>query len=93
MVGEISPLHQRGAALGISNALFSLAGLIAPWVMGHIVDVGSNPAEGFRNGFVFAGAIVATGGVLAMLLINPERNLERFRKLAGPTKVDAMAPA
>ena len=93
MVGEISPLHQRGAALGISNALFSLAGLIAPWVMGHIVDVGSNPAEGFRNGFVLAGAIVATGGVLAMLLINPERNLERFRRLAGPTKVDAMAPA
>jgi hypothetical protein len=31
--------------------------------------------------------------VLAMILINPERNLEGFRKLAGPTKVDAMAPA
>ena len=61
--------------------------------MGHIVDVGSNPAEGFRNGFMFAGAIVSIGGVLAMLLINPERNLERFRKLTGPTRADAMAPA
>jgi hypothetical protein len=61
--------------------------------MGHIVDVGLNPAEGFRNGFMFAGAIVATGGVLAMLLINPERNLERFRKLTGLTKVDAVALA
>jgi len=93
MVGEISPLHQRGAALGINNALFSLAGLIAPWVMGHIVDVGSNPAEGFRNGFMLAGAIVATAGVLAMLLINPERSLAQFRKLTGPSKVDAMAAA
>ena len=92
LVGEISPVHQRGATLGISNALFTLAGLVAPWVMGHIVDVGANPVEGFRNGFLLGGAIIATGGVLAMLLINPERDLARFRMLPGSSATDAMAP-
>jgi MFS family permease len=90
LVGEISPVHQRGAALGISNALFTLAGLVAPWAMGHIVDVGANPAEGFRNGFLLGGAIITAGGVLAMLLINPESDLARFRELPGAATVDTL---
>jgi MFS family permease len=80
LIGEISPVKQRGAMLGISNALFTLAGLAAPWVMGHLVDVGVNPAAGFRDGFLFAGALIACGCVLSLLLINPEADLARFRK-------------
>ncbi len=91
LIGEISPVKQRGAMLGISNAVYTLAGLAAPWVMGHIVDVGVNPAAGFRNGFLFAGAIIACGGVIAMALINPERDLARFRKLGAPPVGGALA--
>jgi MFS family permease len=80
LVGEISPVRQRGAMLGISNGIFSTAGLVAPWLMGHIVDVGANPAQGFRDGFMLAGLLVAIGGLVAMLLINPERDLARFRR-------------
>ncbi len=80
LIGEISPVHQRGAMLGICNGTFTLAGLIAPWLMGHIVDVGANPAQGFRDGFMFAGLLIVAGGVLAMILINPNRDLERFRR-------------
>ncbi|MFT3814707.1 MAG: MFS transporter [Acidovorax sp.] len=80
LVGEISPVHQRGATLGIYNALYTMAGLLAPWLMGHIVDAGANPAEGFRNGFMLAGVVVGVGGLLAMLLINPERDLARFKQ-------------
>jgi len=29
--GETSPVHQRGALPGISNAVFTLAGFVAPW--------------------------------------------------------------
>ena len=83
LIGEISPVHQRGAMLGISNAVYTLAGLIAPWLMGHIVDIGANPAEGFRSGFAFGGALIACGGLLAMILINPERDLARFRDLSS----------
>jgi MFS family permease len=80
LIGEISPVQQRGAMLGICNGTFTLAGLIAPWLMGHIVDVGINPAQGFRDGFMFAGLLIIAGGALAMILINPNSDLERFRR-------------
>lgn len=80
LIGEISPVKQRGAMLGICNGIFTLAGLVAPWLMGHIVDVGVNPAQGFRDGFLFAGLLIVAGGVVAMLMIHPERDLARFRK-------------
>ncbi|WP_024506482.1 MFS transporter [Bradyrhizobium sp. ARR65] len=83
LVGEISPVRQRGAMLGISNGLFTLAGLVAPWLMGHIVDVGANPAQGFRDGFMFAGLLIVAGGLLAMILINPESDQARFGR-RGP---------
>ena len=80
LIGEISPPSQRGAMLGITNSIHTLAGLAAPIIMGAIVDVGANPAAGFRTGFFVAGVFVAAGGVIAMLLINPEADLIRFRQ-------------
>ncbi len=80
LLGEISPTHQRGAVLGISNAVFSIAGLVAPWLTGHIVDVGLDPATGFRQGFLFAGALIAAGGLIAMVLIDPASDLARFKQ-------------
>jgi hypothetical protein len=67
--------------IGLVNAAnpYTLAGLVAPWLMGHIVDVGVNPAAGFRSGFEFGGTLIAIGGLVAMALIYPERDLERFR--------------
>ncbi len=84
LTGEISPVHQRGAMLGICNGLFTTAGLVAPWLMGHIVDIGVNPAQGFRDGFMFAGLLIVAGGVIAIILINPESDLARFRRRGTP---------
>jgi len=79
LIGEISPVPQRGAMLGITNSLHTVAGLCAPFAMGRIVDITLDPAEGFRTGFVYAGSFVAALGLLAALLINPEKDLGRFR--------------
>jgi MFS family permease len=78
LLSEISPVGQRGAVLGLSNAVFSISGLIAPWLTGHIVDVGIDPAAGFRQGFLFAGCLICAGGVLSAVLINPASDLARF---------------
>jgi MFS family permease len=83
LIGEISPVHQRGAMLGISNGVFTTAGLVAPWLMGHIVDVGVNPAQGFRDGFMLGGLLIAAGGLIAMALIHPESDLARFKRRGG----------
>ncbi len=84
LIGEISPVRQRGAMLGMSNAFYTLAGLLAPTIMGMIVDVGANPKAGFGTGFQFAGLLIAAGGLAAMLLIDPKADLARFNAVAMP---------
>jgi MFS transporter, ACS family, D-galactonate transporter len=79
LMGEISPASQRGAMLGVSNSIHTLAGVCAPLVMGRIVDIDANPIGGFRTGYLYAGVLVATLGAVAAVLINPEYDLRRFR--------------
>ncbi|MBV9517162.1 MAG: MFS transporter [Hyphomicrobiales bacterium] len=78
LIGEISPVRQRGAMLGISNAFYTLAGSLAPVIMGRLVDVGADPRAGFGTGFQFAGLLIVAGGLAAMLLIDPKADLSRF---------------
>jgi MFS family permease len=79
LIGEISPASQRGAMLGVSNSIHTLAGLCAPFVMGRIVDINADPIGGFRTGYLYVGVLVATLGGVAALWINPEYDLRRFR--------------
>ena len=80
LIGEISPASQRGAMLGVTNSIQTLAGLCAPYTMGLIVDINVDPSEGFRAGFVYAGSFVAALGSIASILIDPAHDLARFRR-------------
>jgi MFS family permease len=91
LIGEIAPASQRGAMLGITNSIHTLAGLCAPFAMGLIVDIGLDPVEGFRTGFVYAGTLVGVLGLLAAALINPEYDLMRFRRLGLANQPDGAA--
>jgi MFS transporter, ACS family, D-galactonate transporter len=51
LIGEISPTAQRGAMLGITNSIHTLAGLCAPFLMGLLVDIDADPIAGFRTGY------------------------------------------
>jgi MFS transporter, ACS family, D-galactonate transporter len=82
LIGEISPPSQRGAMLGITNSIHTLAGLCAPVVMGVLVDINVDPTSGFRVGYAYAGVLVVVLGVTAAVLINPESDLVNFRKIA-----------
>jgi MFS family permease len=78
LIGEISPPAQRGALLGITNSIHTLAGLCAPFLMGLLVDINADPVAGFRMGFVYAGTLVALLGVVAAALIDPEADLRNL---------------
>jgi hypothetical protein len=52
----------------------------APYVMGDIVEKAATPVEGFFRGYTLIGAIMFTGGLIAMLFIRPERAAERLRQ-------------
>jgi MFS family permease len=92
LVAEVTPAGQRGAALGINNAVATLAGVFAPVTMGMIVDVGATSAEGFRHGFMLVGACVVVAAIVGGLLIDPEADTRRLSR--GETKLGAgPAPA
>jgi ACS family D-galactonate transporter-like MFS transporter len=84
LIGEISPASQRGAMLGITNSIHTLAGLCAPFLMGFLVDIDADPIAGFRTGYVYAGALVAILGALAAVLIDPEADLRNFSRNRTP---------
>lgn len=73
VLSEITPAHRRGTAISLSTALATLAGIIAPAVMGVLVSTGGAEVTGFRLGWTFSGLITTCGGVVALLLIRPER--------------------
>jgi MFS transporter, ACS family, D-galactonate transporter len=45
VVGEIAPIAQRGALLAIGTAVSTSAGLLAPYVMGSVVETATTPAR------------------------------------------------
>ncbi|MEU5848499.1 MFS transporter [Saccharopolyspora shandongensis] len=75
---EISPTRQRGAVLSIYTAAATTAGLIAPYVTGRIIETAATPAAGYTIGFTAAGALLLLGGLLAALIVRPERDARRL---------------
>lgn len=85
VVSEITPVVQRGALLAIGNAIGTSAGIIAPYVMGSVVETAVTPLEGFNTGFQICGAIMVVGGVIGMVLMRPERETQGLLLLTGET--------
>lgn len=84
VVGEIAPSSQRGALLAIGTAVGSLGGLLAPYVMGSIVQSAVTPLAGFYTGYLMCGLIMLAGGIIAMALIDPERETARWTGPPAP---------
>jgi MFS family permease len=85
VVSEITPAAQRGALLAIGAAVGTSAGLLAPFIMGSVIENAATPLDGFNTGFIICGVVMLVGGAIAMLLIRPERETARWTsKTLGP---------
>ena len=84
VVGEITPAAQRGALLAIGTAVASSAGLLAPYIMGSVIERAATPLDGFNTGFFMCGVIMLAGGAIAMALVNPEREAKRRSRWLQP---------
>ena len=80
MLGEFTPVQQRGAVLAIYGAIYTLAGMIAPSVMGVVIQNAVVPLDGYMTGFTINAVVMAASGLLGLLLLWP--NTERKRLLA-----------
>jgi MFS family permease len=79
MIGEFTPVSQRGAVIAIYGAIFTLAGILAPFVMGKVIQNAATPVEGYLTGFTINAVILIVSGLLGLLLLWP--NTERARLL------------
>ncbi len=80
MIGEFTPVSQRGAVIAIYGALYSLAGILAPAVMGSVIQSSATLLDGYMTGFTINAVIMVASGLLGLLLLWP--NTERARLTA-----------
>ena len=82
MVSEFTPVPQRAAMLGINNAIATLAGVLAPIVMGNLVQnaikSGASVADGYGEGFLICGIVALVCGVIGMMFLRPASEAARF---------------
>jgi predicted MFS family arabinose efflux permease len=80
MLGEFTPVSQRGAVIAIYGAIYTLAGIVAPAVMGSVIQHAAVPLDGYLTGFTINAVILIASGLLGLLLLWP--NTERARLMA-----------
>jgi MFS family permease len=92
MIGEFTPVSQRGAMIAIYGALYTLAGIIAPNVMGRVIQHAATPVDGYFTGFVINAVIMVMSGVLGLLLLWPDTERARLTGKA-PVRPASVVPA
>ncbi|WP_146075016.1 MFS transporter [Streptomyces sp. Ru73] len=83
-VSRISPADRRGVTLGALTGVFALAGVLAPLVMGHIVDAGATVASGYFGAYGLMAGLVTVAGVAVTCFLRPERDARRLGTDAQP---------
>ncbi|MDO1481609.1 MFS transporter [Rhodococcus ruber] len=77
--GEIAPVSKRGTVLGAVVGVYSLAGVLAPYIAGRLVGkAGEVPINGYNTVFTTTAVILLAGGLCAVLLIRPEHDRLRL---------------
>ena len=86
MIGEFTPVAQRGAVISIYGAIYTLAGVVAPFIMGSVIENAATPLDGFLTGFKILGTILVTSGMLGLLLLRPNSERARIRRPVAQMK-------
>jgi MFS family permease len=84
MLGEFTPVSQRGAVIAIYGAIYTLAGIVAPQVMGSVIQRAGGLLDGYLTGFTINAVVLTASGLLGLLLLWP--NTERARLTAQPAQ-------
>jgi MFS transporter, ACS family, D-galactonate transporter len=85
ILAEFVPQGQRGAMLGINSAVGTAAGIIAPFVMGSVIEGAATAAEGYSLGFTICGVVTVIGGVVGVLFLRPEAERARLARRSPAT--------
>ena len=91
MISEYTPVSQRGTIIATFGAIYTLAGILAPLVMGSMVQRAATPLEGYFNGFTINAVILIIAGLAGLLLMRPNTEKARLARAAGGAMVQKAA--
>jgi MFS family permease len=84
MLGEFTPASQRGAVIAIYGALYTLSGIIAPNVMGTVIQRADSMLNGYMTGFSINAVVMIGSGIIGLLLLWPNTEKARLTRGAAP---------
>ncbi|MFC0454677.1 MFS transporter [Rhodococcus jostii] len=87
-VSHICPERQVASTVGAFVAFYQVAGLLAPWLAGRIIDAAPIPVEGYRTAFQVIGITAIVGAVLIALTVDPDRDRARIAAIDPLTHAD-----
>jgi len=88
ILSEFTPLPQRASVMTIKHAIATLAGVLAPFSMGTLVQNAAIPVDGYDFGFAVCGAVALAGGMVGLIFIRPAAEIQRFATARAPAADD-----
>lgn len=85
MISEYTPVAQRGVMIGLSNAIATSAGVIAPWLMGTVIEGAATATNGYDRGYLIGGIVCSLAGLIGALLCRPQTECERLADSVAAT--------
>jgi MFS family permease len=80
-------VSQRGAVISIYGAIYTLAGVIAPYLMGNVIEGAATQIDGFMNGYRILAGVLITSGVAGLALLWPDSERARVARAAPTARV------
>ncbi|QDQ95325.1 MFS transporter [Rhodococcus sp. WB9] len=77
-IADVVHPRKRGPILGFLVAFYSMAGVIAPLLLGYFVGNATDKATGYGHGFALTGVLMTLGGAAATFLVRPERDAAKL---------------
>jgi MFS family permease len=79
MIGEFTPVSQRGAVMAIYGALYTLSGIIAPALMGKVIQASGTLLDGYMSGYTINAVIMILSGLFGLALLWPDTERARLQ--------------
>ncbi|MEV7508598.1 MFS transporter [Streptomyces sp. NPDC091201] len=76
--GRIVPAARRGPVLGLVVGLASLGGVLAPVLLGRVIDAAPTAVAGYERAWLLTAALLAVSGACAAVFLRPERDARRL---------------
>jgi MFS family permease len=84
-IADVVQAKKRGMVLGMLSAIASISGMVAPLVLGFTVGSSVDKITGYAIGFQSSGVLMIIGAIVAVFLVNPERDIALIRRRVEAT--------